>query len=79
LCPYVNFAKDPREGIPRGHHLIQNPHYIDSVYYPINLKTCWKKNRMIIKIIFLEIAKDLGYQKFIYSTLGSTGIILETF
>jgi len=34
---------------------------------------------MLINIIFLEIAQDLGYQKFIYSTLSSTGIILETF
>jgi len=34
---------------------------------------------MIINIIFLEIAPDLGYQKFKYSTLSSTGIILETF
>jgi hypothetical protein len=30
LCPYVNFSKDPRDGIPRGHHPIQNLRYIDS-------------------------------------------------
>jgi len=75
----VNFSKDPRDGIPRGHHLIQNPRYIDSAYDMINLKTCWKKNRMIINIIFLEIAQYLGYQKFIYSSLSSTGIILLIF
>ncbi|GMQ79747.1 MAG: hypothetical protein BMS9Abin03_181 [Thermodesulfobacteriota bacterium] len=75
MCSYVNFSQDPRDWDPRGHHLIQNPCYIDSIYYPINLKTCWKKNRMLINIIFLEIAQDLGYQKNIYSMLSSTGMI----
>jgi len=75
----VNFFKAPRDGIPRGHHLIQNPRYIDSVYYPINLKTCRKKNRMMINIIFLEILQDLGYQNFKYYRVISIGMILEGF
>jgi hypothetical protein len=25
LSPYVNFSKAPRDGIPRGHHLIFKP------------------------------------------------------
>jgi len=66
-------------GSPGGTTSLKNPRYIDSAYDMINLKTCWKKNRMIINIIFLEIAQDLGYQKFIYSSLSSTGIIFLTF
>jgi hypothetical protein len=40
--------------------------------------TGYKKAIIIINIIFLEIAQDLGYQKFIYSSLSSTGTVLET-
>jgi hypothetical protein len=42
------------------------------------LQLNWRKT-IIINIIFLEIAQDLGYQKFIYSSLSSTGIIFKTF